>query len=213
MSEAVLATWQTASRTDSAAVVIPDGCRDLIMWAAPGQRPRWFVSALAGRTKIASLGAGDYLKGYRLKPWVRIDINGLLGSVRNQYLDDREIYCRIDRFCRLSASANEAQSCLAADVVTVAQAAGRLGVSQRSLQRLAMRKTGRPPSFWLMLARVRKSARLLSGQVSLAEHADAHNFSDQAHMTREFRRWLNISPSLLRSGVEQFSQLQNPGYG
>ena len=213
MSDAVLATWRTESPGDIDAIVIPDGCRDLIMWAAPGQPPRWFVSALADRTKIAALGAGDILKGYRLKPWVRIDIDGLLRSVQNRVLDEKETGCRIDWFCRRSPSAHEAQACLADGVASVAEAAGHLGVSPRALQRLAMRETGRPPSFWLMLARVRKSARALSSQTSLAEHAAIHGFSDQAHMSREFRRWLNISPSNLPNAAELVSQLQNPGYG
>lgn len=77
---------------------------------------------------------------------------------------------------------------------------------------MVKRETGRPPSYWLLLARVRQSAEALTFQtrsqrVSLAEHADMHNFADQAHMTREFRRWLNTSPSRLRPGKAQFSQL------
>jgi len=204
--------------SDVKTIVLPDGCRDLIMHVPKGQSPRWFISPLQDRTKTVPVRAGDVMRGFRLKPGARIDEARLLNSVRGRMFGPDEIHDRIDQYCAVSDRTGEALDGLAARVTSVAQAARRLGVSDRSLQRLVMSQTGRPPSFWLMLARVRNAARALSrisppARVSLAEHADAHGFSDQAHMCREFRRWLDISPSALSCGGERIRQLRNPGYG
>ena len=213
MTEIILAEWRSAPRSDTCVSVIPDGCRDLIMHVAPGAAPYWFVSSLDARTYTVSIGAGAFMKGFRLRPGARINEERLLASVQRRHCRDEEIRDRISGFTCLPPRVAGALDCLASGVGSINEAAARLGVSRRSLQRLLKRETGPPPAFWLMLARVRRAARTVSEQLPLAEIAALHGYADQAHMSRDFRRWLNVSPSELRSGSSILTQLSQPGYG
>ena len=136
-----------------------------------------------------------------------------------------DLASRLESFTELKRELDQALSCLASDVSSIAQAANLLGVSVRTLHRYILQGTGRSPLFWLRLARVRKAGRAVmssctlaeslaeSQAESLAEIAFDHGFSDQAHMSREFRKWLSITPSGLRGGGMQGGQLLERGYG
>ena len=189
MADIVLEAWQDARRTDRIATVIPDGCRDLIMRSAPGKKPHWFVSELQDYTYTVPTGGGVVLRGFRLRPGVRIDEARLLASVQHRHLDFGDICCRIASFSHLSPRVAEALDELASGVGSVAQAARDLGVGRRRLQRLLLSQTGRPPAYWMMLARVRKSARAVLAPAPLAQIAAMHGYADQAHMSRDFKRW------------------------
>ncbi|MBL4707587.1 MAG: AraC family transcriptional regulator [Flavobacteriales bacterium] len=212
MNTTLLAQWQSNSETNTTAIVIPDGCRDLIMRMSPGKTPYWFVSSLGSCTYTVSIKAGVFMQGFRLKPGVRIDEERLLASIQNQNIEFEDVYCRLASSVHLSPSVSEALDCLASDVGSVARAARELGVGQRSLQRLLTRETGQPPVYWMLLARVRKSARAVLGPRPLAEIAVNHRYADQAHMSREFKRWLNISPLKTKFEIEVLKQLSQPGY-
>jgi transcriptional regulator GlxA family with amidase domain len=76
--------------------------------------------------------------------------------------------------------------------------------SARSLRRKMQLVTGAPLRYWLGLARVRRAAReIVLTDAALADVALETGFADQAHMTREVKRWLGEAPSILRSKREQ----------
>jgi len=213
MTDIVLAEWRSAPDMDMCVNVIPDGCCDLIMRAPQGEKPHWFVSSLDASAYTVSIEAGVFMKGLRLKPGTRIDEKRLLASVQRQHFEFEDLSSRIASFTHLPRRVVEALDCLASDVSSIARAATELGVSQRSLQRLLKRETGRPPVYWMLLARVRKAARAAFEPLPLAEIAAMHGYADQAHMSREHKRWLNVSPSKLRCGSEVLDQLSASGYG
>ena len=70
------------------------------------------------------------------------------------------------------------------------------GMSQRQLERLFSHWLNMTPKFYHRIARVNKAAQLLAQPQpsSLAEIAHACAFSDQAHMTREFRAITHKTP-------------------
>ncbi|MEE9322003.1 MAG: helix-turn-helix domain-containing protein [Granulosicoccus sp.] len=212
MNNILLAEWQASPRDDTSAIVIPDGCRDLIMCHAPGEKPQWFVSSLEESTYTVPIKADVAMQGFRLLPGARIDEELLLMSVQNMPVDIDEVSCRLDSYSYVSSSVTEILTCLAVSTNSVASAAHELGVSSRSMQRLLKRETGHSPAFWLQLARVRKAARAVLETSPLAEIAAIYGYSDQAHMTREFKRWLNISPARVRFSSEIVEQLNQPGY-
>jgi transcriptional regulator GlxA family with amidase domain len=94
----------------------------------------------------------------------------------------------------------------------VAAAARSVGVSVRTMERHVGRSSQRRPAYWKQLARVRRAAHALSGSQSLASIAAACGFADQAHMTREFRRWFNLVPKALRREPNLLRILQASGY-
>lgn len=212
MSSTVLAVWEFAAQTNSRSVVLPDGCRDLIFRFTKIEGPRWFLTSLDTEARLVPAKSGDFLTGFRLKPGVSVRAGQLLESVRHHEIGQSGIEERIASFTSLSRDVVAALDCLRSDVFSVGEVVRRLGVSSRTLQRLLLPKTGRSPMFWLALARVRKAARAASRSICLAHTAADHGYADQAHMSREFRRWLGTSPAKMRADVELLSQLNQPGY-
>ncbi|MCB1757337.1 MAG: helix-turn-helix transcriptional regulator [Gammaproteobacteria bacterium] len=214
MSQNILASWQFSTKTDSQSLVIPDGCRDLIIKLSPGRKPHWFISALDVKTRQVEINAGESMQGFRLHPGTRLDEARLLNSVQEQtFARVEEIHNRIDNFCRLNPTVAEALAACNTELRSVSRIAKTLGLSQRSLQRLLSRETGQSPGFWIQLARVRQAARATLGYSTLVDIADLYGFADQAHMTREFRRWLNVTPATLPGNKQIVEQLISPGFG
>jgi len=81
---------------------------------------------------------------------------------------------------------------------SVAQIGGASGLSPRALQRWFEGHIGLTPRTYLKLLRFRDSLRTLPGDTSLAEHAAAHGYADQAHMARDFRTLAGTAPSEAR---------------
>lgn len=95
----------------------------------------------------------------------------------------------------------------------VASAAQKLGLSERQFQRCFKRHMGLSPKFWLRVKRfegalVSIAKNRESGMAGLVGVAADIGFSDQAHMSREFRAISGNTPLSLRKGLHQNS----PGY-
>ncbi len=204
----VLEEWEFSAQDNGVSVVIPDGCRDLLFWAATGKKPHWQVTSLDDTAYSVDINVQDYLKGYRLRPGVLVDIASLLNAV-NPLDTQGDITDIINEFSELSSDVHEALENLASSP-TVSAAATVLGVSPRKLQRICA-KTRRRPAAWLSIARARKAARtvLLDDPAQTAQDA---GYADQAHMCREFNRWFGVSPLKLRSRPDIIAQLNSKGY-
>ena len=81
------------------------------------------------------------------------------------------------------------------------EAAARLAVSLRTLQRLTHRHVGLPPAVMIRRRRLQEAAERLRQDpaADLAALAADLGYSDHAHLTREFRRVLGIVPRSYRS--------------
>ena len=213
MKNPVLSIWEHNSKTKSSAKIIPDGCRDLLFWVMPGQQSRWTLTSLDEHPYNTQLEAGAYLKGYRLQPGVLINTQELINSVQSIDCDGQEIDQRINSFCTISPAISEAMACIgASDTKGINHAANILGVSMRTLQRLLKIPTGRTPAAWLSLSRARRVARILPNVKNLAQIAYNFGYADQAHMSREVKRWLGTSPSKIHLDNAIAQQLDQPGF-
>lgn len=215
----ILRHWRSVARNRAGHMVLPDGCRDLIIRQRPGKRPEWFVSHLGDATSQVALVPGLSHRGFRLRPGVRIDHSGLLASMHED-LDDTDIDERLHHYVTALPQVSEALAALCAGSGPgggVARVAARLGVKGRTLQRLLARETGRAPVFWMRLARVRRCAAQIgqagSQPLSLAELAYDRGFADQAHMTRELRHWLGVTPRQIRLDPDWTARHLGLGYG
>lgn len=214
MSGAVLEVWSFRADESCSALVLPDGCRDLILRHPPGGRPHWFTSDLSRHPYEVAVEAGTVMRGFRLQPGTVLTAEAcLLADLQGRDGDDAHVLARLADHARLDHRVAEALDCLAETGVGVA--ARRLGVAPRTLQRLLRAETGQEPVVWAQLARVRRAGRAVAAHdgVPLAELAADHGYADQAHMTRAFRRWLGITPAGLRRDPDRAALLAASGYG
>lgn len=190
----IIDTWQHHEESGGASIILPDGCRDIIVRQSPGMAPECFLSDLAVKPMLSEAIVGTQFYGFRLQAGVELNTRTLALVV--EAAGDYSRQCeRIEDNASLCAHAQTCLRCFAQSSGTVEQVAADVGLSMRSLQRILRRATGQPPSFWRLLSRVRKSARALSVDVNLAEHAMAFGYADQPHMNREFQRWFGVSPT------------------
>jgi len=99
--------------------------------------------------------------------------------------------------------ANELARLVDADptVLHVGDIASRLGISERTVTRLAQRFVGLTPAAMIRRRRLQEAAERLRVDPSLplVEVAAAHGYADQAHLTREFRAVLGFTPAGYRT--------------
>lgn len=208
----VLHAWQHTSTKTASTVVLPDGCCDLILHAVPGQSPHWFVTPLADSAYDVPGTVGEQFWGFRLQPGAQIDEATLIGALQARPVHDaQDALPWLDACVRLDPRVEQALHSLSVNA-TVAAAARQLGVSERSLQRLVQAATGRQPAYWKCLARVRRAAAGLACTPTLADCAAEHGFADQAHMTREFQRWLGRTPSRVLASADLLAVVAASGY-
>jgi len=81
----------------------------------------------------------------------------------------------------------------------VTDLANHVGKSVRTLQRRVRTSTGCPPKRYLAVQRFRRSVyEIAAGGEGLSIIASDLGFSDQAHLTREFRRHAGVTPGAFR---------------
>mgnify|MGYP001766298085 CR=1 FL=1 len=206
--------WSVRCEAAQTAVIVPDGCRDLIVRlrddAAPVQS--WF--ALADTAVTVALDGGQTLHGFRLLPGTRFRRPGFEERSAALGFDPAVIEAALREEVVRSAAIAEALESLAGGTGRIGDHARAVGLGERSLHRLVIGETGRRPGFWLQLARVRRAARaVVGGGAPLAEVAAAAGYADQAHMSRAVRHWFGCSPTRLAAiaGIE--AALAAPAFG
>jgi AraC-like DNA-binding protein len=213
LPEPALELWRFTASSATTVHVPPDGCRDLIVIAPTRGAPVCLVSVLSQASETHAFAAGDQAMGVRLRPGAQFEERALLALLGDREgLDDADLLAAVDAATRLDARVAEALACLAeGPALPLAQA--RLGVSARSLERLLSARTQRGPLWWRNLARARRCTRALAGDAPLAALAADHGYADQAHMTRDLRRWFGASPSRLRAMPSMLEALASSGHG
>ncbi|MGH1464459.1 MAG: helix-turn-helix transcriptional regulator [Cognatishimia sp.] len=199
----ILQKWQHKFAQAETSVIQPDGCRDLILVERPNRAPVWTLSALQLGPVTAHVAKNIRLTGFRLSPGSQVP-KGLLQELPHAlHLAEAEI--RRSVICN---ARNDEMIMAISTAQTVGAAAKHCGVSARSLQRAMVRETGRAPAFWQRLARARRAA--VRVDQPLADVAADCGFSDQAHMSREFRHWFGVSPRALRRLTQMKAQFAQP---
>ncbi len=212
LPDVALDLWRFTAQERTAVQVAPDGCRDLIVVVPLVGAPACFVSALADATETPTFGAGDRAVGVRLRPGAQVDELALQALLREgERSDDRDLLGAIGAVVTIDARVRDALDCLR-EAPALSTAHARLGVSERSLERLLSQRTQRGPLFWRNLARARRCARALAGDEPLAQLAADHGYADQAHLSRDLRRWFGATPARLRAMPALLATLEAPAY-
>ena len=212
-SKSALVEWLFESHVCSETRVLPDGCKDFILKENSAADAAWFISDLNDSSYVVKSTAGERMRGIRLRPGVVLNHTQLrswlkVNSPASLFGSDQ-----LDEFCIQPDNVADALECLASGQLAVTCVANELGVSQRSLQRLIKKNTGRTPLFWLSLARIRRAGRYLASSNSLGDTAIEAGFSDQAHMSREMKKWFGQTPNQIRADEQMVSLLFEASYG
>ena len=208
----VLDLWQHYQSTTSTVDIPPDGCRDIIV-ALPRSGPgAWTLFPLADATERKVVEAGTTLMGARLRPGALLDADAFLGLARESPSSPDGLLSRLEAFVTVDGDVDEALALLAQPGAPVERCARSAGVSERSFQRLVLGGTGRSPVFWRQLARARRAARSLFNTPDIPAAAYENGFSDQAHLTREMRRWFGNTPANIRHDTQLHAALSESGY-
>ena len=70
----------------------------------------------------------------------------------------------------------------------------RLGVSRRWVEKKFLREVGLTPKQYARIVRCQAAAFALNSGEDLSILSTAHGYTDQPHMTREFKSLLGMSP-------------------
>jgi AraC-like DNA-binding protein len=91
------------------------------------------------------------------------------------------------------------------------EAAARLGISVRTLQRLARQYVGLSPAAMIRRRRLQEAAERLRREpnIDIAAVASDLGYADHAHLTTDFRNVLNFTPSAYRGADAQLSRRGN----
>lgn len=190
--------WTWTAPADTSALVLPDGCRDLILVEPAAGAPRVWVSARDDTARAVRANRGDRFTGYRLHPAATFDEGAFCAVAGAEVVDDAAAARSMLEACvRIDDDLCAALDALArADSVAAARRV--MGVTERTLERWVCARTARTPSWWQGLARARRAASSLEEPLPLATLAARHGYADQPHMNRAFRRWFQMSPGAMR---------------
>ncbi len=195
----------------------PDGCVELIRrldgrswWN--GEQPARFVTGLS-ETPIDFTMSGDAaFVGMRMWPWTWAMLDGppapaFAGRWReldpagaaHAVLDDPAALA--ERLAAALATRDAGPIARAVPgAISVADIVAASERPHRAVQRWFAQIVGMPPRRYLRLSRFRAALLDLPGSpATLADHASASGFADQAHMAREFRAHAGAPPREVRT--------------
>lgn len=88
-----------------------------------------------------------------------------------------------------------ALNALADSDIALPDLATQVGLSPQRLRALARQQLGMPLARWRVWTRLRHAAEALQQGGSLADAATAAGFADQAHLTRQMREMMGLTPA------------------
>jgi AraC-like DNA-binding protein len=181
----------------------PDGCIEIIRrtrghsrW--DGDQPPAFVVGLVERVQPFEISGDAAFEALRLWPWAWALLDGRPpAALHGRWAPFSADFAAIETRLAAASDLHAIGAALVA-APTVAAMGDATGMPPRTLQRRFARHVGLPPRAWLRLIRFQGAFETLPGEPSLADHAAARGFADQAHMAREFRALAGIPATAAR---------------
>ena len=230
--------WLSLSNDAAVYKVLPDGCVDVVLEVAGERRGAWAYGSTTRPTDIACSRGAHYL-GIRFHPGqsrhfidapageitdARADLHGLMQfptELLATRLASGTLCSQLDEVLITALSHSPPEASLIDHVIRYVEArrgvvgiepvARYFGKSRRHLERTFLQTVGVPLKFFCTLARLRHAAHLIAQPAasSLIAIANDAGYSDQAHMTRDFRRLAGVTPARLRHD-DAFFQYHRP---
>jgi AraC-like DNA-binding protein len=201
----------------------PDGCIELIRrvrghsrWDGP--QPEGFAVGLSERPVGFEISADSSFAGIRLWPWTwsllsdipLSDLQGRWAPLAGERLESLwstlpDLAAADARLIELIGPHAPGLARIGKAIVAASSVAGMsaaTGLAPRRLQRWFAAHVGVPPRSYLRLLRFQHAFEQVPGQPSLADHAAAHGFADQAHMAREFKSMAGVPAKQARRSAK-----------
>ena len=188
----------------------PDGCVEIIRRLAgrsrwEGDQPETFAVGLVGTPTAFSISGNSRFAAIRLWPWAwplisQLPLSSLWGrwtAFAHPLLDTLPDFDAALRMMPAPAALEAIGSALVG-AETVEGMSAATGMRPRTLQRWFARNVGVPPRRYLRLLRFQKAFEQVPDAASLADHAAARGFADQAHMARDFREMAGVPATKAR---------------
>lgn len=83
------------------------------------------------------------------------------------------------------------------NTITLSDVAVTVGLSPQRLRAMARGELGIPLARWRIWSRLRRAAEALQAGSSVVEAAGAAGFADQAHLTRQMREMMGLTPAVV----------------
>jgi AraC-like DNA-binding protein len=187
---------------------VPDGCVEIITRLAgrsrwDGEQPARFAVGLADGPAEFEISGDACFEAIRLWPWAWPLIGDRpLTELRGRWLpyDGPDIDAVEMQLAGEAGLAAIGRAILAA--ATVEEMGRATGMRPRSLQRWFARHVGLPPRRYVRLLRFHKAFEQVPEQPSLAHHAAAQGYADQAHMARDFRAMAGVPATEARRAAK-----------
>jgi AraC-like DNA-binding protein len=198
---------------------VPDGCVEIIRrfvgrsrWGV--EQPECFAVGIAEAPAPFEMGGDARFAAIRLWPWAWPFLSDTpLGAMRGRW--HPLVEPRLAALCDTLPDLERAEAQLAAMLAAAPSGLGAIGqgvigaesvedmvratgMGPRALQRWFARHVGLPPRRYLRMLRFHKAFEDIAAPASLAGHAAAHGFADQAHMAREFRSLAGVPANRAR---------------
>ncbi len=213
---AVAALWSSKANAPGVTLVAADGCFDLIVRFG-SQGVSAFVYTPVARAHRSAVDAGDHLIGVRLRPGFGA---ALVEAPRIIVLAERRgVECpdALEVLVVNAVENHEMQPSIVADFVEEARStAGTLRLTgggsaarERELQRACRRWIGLSPKSFLRVERAWAAREAIRIGSPLAMISADLGYADQAHLTREVRDLLGVTPGALRP-VGNLQDLMSP---
>lgn len=116
-----------------------------------------------------------------------------LRGLRDEHIGPAELRASKDLDPRLV----EALNILGANSIPIPAVAARVGLSAQRLRALARSQLGMPLTRWRVWSRLRRAAEALQRGHSLTDAAVLAGFADQAHLTRQMREMMGLTPAVV----------------
>jgi AraC-like DNA-binding protein len=218
----VACCWEQRVTVDRVQRVLPDGHADVLLWESGAVE----VVGLHDTVTLPHLPRGTSIRGVRLRPEAvgaafgvpaselrntTVSADDVMGGRRGRRLrDDRALdaWIRSIEPDRRTAAAVELLRS-----TSVEQAAARLGLSARQLQRSLVANIGLSPKALQRVMRLRRFLECTSRGADLATASADAGFADQSHLTRDVRALSGLTPARLvheRGGRSQASPRASP---
>jgi AraC-like DNA-binding protein len=182
----------------------PDGCVEIIRRLSgrsrwDGDQPECFAVGLVGTLTGFAISGDARFAAIRLWPWAwpliaDVPLAQMWGrwmEFRHPLLEALPDFGAAARLFPANAGLNAIGTALV-DAGSVGEMGRAAGMSPRTLQRWFAANVGLAPRQYLRLLRFQKAFEQVPDAASLADHAAAQGFADQAHMAREFREMAGV---------------------